>query len=174
MARRPKMTGLQKLQRTLAVIPDLAKKEIAFAMERGANEVVNLAKSLVSVEDGVLKDSIGWTWGNAPKGSIALGTVKGSGRFANDMRITIFAGDDKAFYARWVEFGTSSHKIDVKNAKVMIRTTGKGQGVFGKSVNHPGAKASPFFYPSYRALRKRIKSRISRGIKKAAKNSVGK
>jgi HK97 gp10 family phage protein len=47
---------------------------------------------------------------------------------------TIYAGNDEAYYARWVEFGT------VKMA------------------------AQPFFYPSYRALRKKAKSNIKRSV----------
>jgi HK97 gp10 family phage protein len=61
------------------------------------------------------------------------------------------------FYSRFVEFGTPPHE---------------NQGEFKGSEN-PGAPARPFFYPAYRALRKRIKSRLSRsvtiGIKKVAK-----
>lgn len=53
------------------------------------------------------------------------------------MRITIFAGSKEAFYARWQEFGTTE------------------------------MPANPFFFPSWRALRKRIRSRIVRNMKKA-------
>lgn len=173
MATKTKIEGLDKLRKTFSVLSEEAKKEITFAMERGANEVANLAKTLVPVEDSNLRRSIGWTWGDAPKGSVSLGQMK-SGKFSDDMRITIFAGDDEAFYARWVEFGTKSHTINAKNAKVMVRNTGKSQGYFGTSVNHPGAKATPFFYPAYRALRRRIRSRVSRGIAKAVKISLRK
>jgi hypothetical protein len=37
-----------------------------------------------------------------------------------------------------------------------------------KGSQHPGTAAQPFFYPSYRALKKRAKSRMSRAAKKAA------
>jgi len=53
------------------------------------------------------------------------------------MRITIFAGGDEAPHARWKEFGT---------------------------IKMP---ADPFFFPSWRALRRRIRSRIVRNMKKA-------
>ena len=59
------------------------------------------------------------------------------------MTITIYAGDDKAFYARFVEFGT------VK------------------------MKAIPFFFPAYRTNKKRAKSRVRRAHTKAAKIVVG-
>ncbi|MEO7172026.1 HK97-gp10 family putative phage morphogenesis protein [Flavobacterium sp.] len=144
--------GLQSLRRKLRRLPDLARQEIAKAMEKIAAEVVALAKSLVPVDDGDLLRSIGWTWGDAPKGSVSLGEVSG-GRGAGNLRITIYAGDDKAFYARWVEFGTSSHE---------------NGGRFAGS-EHPGTAAQPFFYPAWRALRKRARSSITRAITKSAK-----
>lgn len=57
----------------------------------------------------------------------------------SELVATVYAGDSEAFYARWVEFGTQK------------------------------MTAQPFFYPSYRALRKRSKSRIKRAVTKAAK-----
>ena len=57
------------------------------------------------------------------------------------MRITIFAGGGDAFYARFHEFGT---------------------------VKMP---AQPFFFPVWRARRKRVRSRISRAIRKSIRES---
>lgn len=176
---RKKLTGLDKLNRKLQQLPIRAEREIRTAMAAGADEVVALAKSLAplgistgrnsSNNPGALRDSIGWVWGSkAPKGSVALGNVTG-GVGRNDLVITIFAGDDKAFYARWVEFGTKPHTITAKNAPTLTR----GGVNFGKSVSHPGASTSnAFFFPAYRALRKKIKSRISRAITKSARDVV--
>lgn len=179
MASRVKLTGLDKLNRKLQQLPPRAEKEIRLAMEKSADEVVSLAKSLAplgiasgrnsSNNPGALRDSIGWTWGsNAPAGSVKLGSVtNGSGRRPGDLVITIYAGDDKAFYARWVEFGTKPHTITVKNAPTLSR----GGVNFGRSVSHPGASTSnAFFYPAYRALRKRIRTRISRAITKSIRD----
>lgn len=55
----------------------------------------------------------------------------------------IVAGDDDVFYARMVEFGT------------------------------PQQVAQPFFYPTYRSFRRRIKSRRSRAVNKAIKSVLG-
>ncbi len=181
---RVKMSGLDKLNRKLYRLPQAAKDELAKAMEAGAKEIVALAKTLVPVgkspptyagsnNPNALKNSINWTWGEAPKGSIVLGTIRPSGNSkADDLKITIYAGDDEAFYARWVEFGTRSHGIDAKanNPGGMSR----GQNNFGRHVDHPGAKATPFFFPAYRASRKRVRARLSKAIttsvKKVAKS----
>jgi HK97 gp10 family phage protein len=174
-----KLTGLERLNRKLFKLPPQAEKELRLAMEVGAQEVVNLAKSLAplgpstgvnsSNNSGALRDSIGWVWGRkTPKGSITLGNVtNGSRGMSGDLVITIFAGNDKAFYARWVEFGTKPHTISAKNAPVLSRA-----GVsFGNSVSHPGASTSnAFFYPAYRAVEKKVRNRISRAIRKSIRD----
>ncbi len=148
-----KVQGLDRLRRKLKALPDAARKEIAKAMEQSANEIVVLAKSLAPVESGDLQMSIGWSWGDAPKGSMVLGTVKTEGKGAGNLRITVFAGGGEAFYARFIEFGTAPHV---------------NQGRFAGS-QHPGTAAQPFFYPAYRATRRRAKGRVSRAITKSAK-----
>lgn len=91
---------------------------------------------MVPVESGALRDSIGWTWGDAPSGAISLGKAK-----AGRLSITIYAGGGEAFYAWFQEFGT---------------------------VNMP---ANPFFFPSYRKLRRKAKGRVTRKINKAIRSS---
>lgn len=146
-----KVQGLDRLNRKLKRLPVVAEEEIRKAMESIATEMVALAKSLVPRDSGALAASIGWTWGDAPKGSMVLGKVKGGA--GSTLRITIYAGNDEAFWARWVEFGTSPHE---------------NGGRFDGS-DHPGTAAQPFFYPAWRALRRRSKSRLSRAITKSAK-----
>lgn len=145
--------GLDKLNRKLRRLPDVARAEIAKAMEKSAGEVVALAKTLAPTDSGALRASIGWTWGDAPEGSMVLGSVRQSGKGAGNMAITIFAGNSDVFWARWVEWGTSPHT----NA-----------GLFAGS-QHPGTPAQPFFFPAYRARRRSAKSRVSRAITKSAK-----
>ena len=60
----------------------------------------------------------------------------------HELSVEVVAGSDKAFYATFVEFGTRERP------------------------------AQPFFFPPYRALRKRIKSRTSRAVGKAVRSNV--
>lgn len=107
-----KILGLAKLHRKLARLPDAAKADIRKAMAIAADQIVEMMKSLVPVSadgshgnpPGTLKDSIGWTWGKAPKGATVVAAVKSS--LGADLTITIYAGNAEAFYARWLEFGT--------------------------------------------------------------------
>lgn len=135
--------GLDKLNRKFTALPDAMQKEIRLAQETGAEEMAGMARRLVPVDSGALQRSIDWGYGDPPSGSIGSGT-KRKGQAAVGVasavdRISIWAGDTVAYYARWVEFGTAKQP------------------------------AQPFFYPSFRALRKRMKSRNTRAMNKVAK-----
>ncbi|MDH0367977.1 HK97-gp10 family putative phage morphogenesis protein [Brucella anthropi] len=105
MATYAKVIGLPKLRKKLEAFVSVGKEEIKKAMETSADEIVAMAKRLVPVDKGDLKDSIGWTWGKAPKGSMSLGKVQ-TDAVESGFTITIYAGNSEAYYSRWVEFGT--------------------------------------------------------------------
>ena len=141
--------GLDRLKRRMTqTIPAHVEKATVAAMEQSAEEIVAMMKRLVPVDSGALRDSIGWTWGQAPNGAMVLGMSKAAGGTGRKV-ITIYAGtrdkklgDLDAFYVRFVEFGT--HKMT----------------------------AQPFFFPSYRALRKRARGRITRQMRKAIRDGA--
>lgn len=149
--------GINDLSKKVAQIPKRIENAVKPAMEKGAQELVDMMKRLVPVDDGDLRDSIGWTWGNAPKGAKVIAQSDADSR---GLRITVYAGNEKAYYAAWVEFGTAPHNV----------AQGGGNKSFsGDATMHPGSRAQPFFFPSYRALRKRIQARIKRETRKAMK-----
>ena len=127
-------------------VPERVKKAARTAMEKGADEVVDMMRSLAPVSadgshgkaPGTLRNSIGWTYGKAPKGSRVIAK---SDPATGDAVITIYAGNSEAFYAAFLEFGTV------------------------KMAQHP------YFFPSWRSLRTRVRSRITREISKAIKAS---
>lgn len=154
MAKGATILGLAKLQKKLERLPAIAKEQIRLKMAEAADEIVTMMKSLAPVlkepdprrRAGALRDSIGWTWGQAPKGSMVIASMKGAG-VGGDLTITIFAGSrdkgkgaDDAFYARWVEFGTK---------------------------NMP---AQPYFYVSWRANRRRAGRKVRAAVRKAARS----
>ncbi len=97
--------GLDRLDRKLTkTIPASVRKAVREALQKGADEIVATMKAFVPVDSGAAKASIGWTWGDAPKGTVTLGKV-GPAREGSE-RITIYAGGGEAFYARYLEFGT--------------------------------------------------------------------
>ncbi|RWP19259.1 MAG: HK97 gp10 family phage protein [Mesorhizobium sp.] len=122
------VSGITQMKAKLSRMPALVERKAKAAMEKGADEIVSMMKRLVPVEHGDLRDSIGWNWDTNPAGTKILGTARS--RVGGDLRLVIYAGDDRAFYARMQEFGTQ---------------------------NMP---ASPYFFVSYRALKNRVKRRV--------------
>ncbi len=139
-----KVQNLQRMNRKVRAMPAAVKTAIREALATGGDEVVGMMKRLAPVDDGALRDSIGWTFGQPPGGSISVGGFGGveDARNSEGLRVTIYAGDADAYYARWQEFGTAQHR------------------------------AHPFFFVAWRALRKRVKSRLTRKINKAIKQVV--
>lgn len=56
---------------------------------------------------------------------------------------TVRAGNDTAFYAHFVEFGTAAHEERPKGAKSLFFA-----GINRTVVEHPGAKPKPFMRPA--------------------------
>lgn len=119
-----KVEGLERLKRRFAKLPAKMRTEVKASLEKSADELVAMQKRLVPVDEGDLRDSI----------------EKREGQ--HELSVEVTGGDDKAFYARFVEFGTASQP------------------------------AQPYFFPAYRSLRKRIKNRTRRAVRKAVKANV--
>lgn len=156
--------NVDKFQKWMRSIPGTINVEVEAQMEKEAEKVVRIMRAFApkGVSRGLV-ESIGWTWGPPPEGTLAVGTVgefdplmhsvtvgaDGSAtvndvQSSDDFYITIYAGGEDAFYARFQEFGT------VK------------------------MNPNPFFFPAWRGERSRVKANIrravSRGVRKANSN----
>lgn len=135
----------ERLLRKMAALPAVARKVMAEAVQTSADELVALQRRLCPTKTGALRDSITVRKGSfslASSGILAAGGGARSGltvRGDDDLTATITAGSKTAYYARFVEFGT-------------LKTL-----------------PQPFFYPPYRLMKRRLKGRISRSARKAAK-----
>lgn len=142
--------GIKALEKKLTkTIPQAIQNAARDAMEKGAQEVVDMMKRLVPRETGELANSIGWTWGDAPAGSIVVGEV--GGRSYNTMRIVIYAGNDKT-------------RVGERNQFQLARLQ-----EFGTQE----MPANPFFFVTWRTKRQRVRSRITRSIRAAIKREAG-
>ncbi|MDZ4382805.1 MAG: HK97-gp10 family putative phage morphogenesis protein [Parvibaculum sp.] len=154
-----------KVKRRLKAIVEAARPAITKEMASAASEVVTLMRRLVPVASGTLRDSIDWTYGNPPA-TRATGAFRPKGEVGDSRSVvSIYAGDDDAFYARFVEFGTqggpAGKKVrDASGRKRKLRRT------------HPGTDAQPFFFPAWRAKRPEIKKRIRKAQRKAVKKAM--
>lgn len=146
--------GLARLNRKMTrTIPDAAKAVAALAVVQGAVEISNLMQNLAPYDDGELIDSIVVT---PPGGTTPPYSHPGGQQRAREGQALITAGNTDVRYAHLVEYGADPH------------TAG---GLF-QGARHPGAAAQPFFFPAWRAMRGRAKSRVTRAINKAIKQAA--
>lgn len=126
--------------------------ELKPVLEQYADQIVAQMKAIAPVlkepdarrRAGALRDSIGWTWGAAPKGTFKIANVAVSKNA--EARITIYAGSrdkkkgkDDAFYVHFQEFGTVDQA------------------------------AQPFFFPTWRANRSRVRAGVTRAVNRGLK-----
>lgn len=114
---------LARLNRRMKAIPKAARDAVKPALDKSADELIGQIERLAPVDDGDLRDSA-----EARPGE-------------HELKRVVTVGDDVAFYARWVEFGTAQ--------------------------NAP----QPYFFPAYRLLKKRLSNRIKRAIGKAVRET---
>jgi HK97 gp10 family phage protein len=147
----------ERMLQKLKAIQGAPRAAMRRALEQNAAEITAMQKRLAPVDSGDLRNSIGYTFGtyraaNANVRGVAAGTGGDP-----DLSVTIHAGDAKAFYARFLEFGASGPWA----------ISGRFEG-----ATHPGYAAEPYFYPAWRALGRRSKTRLTRAMRKAIRDAV--
>ena len=81
MARSATILGLAKLDRMMKRMPDVAKQLIQDAMAQGADEIIDMMKRLVPVDNGDLRDSITATHAAPTKSFIPTSKARSRGLF---------------------------------------------------------------------------------------------
>ena len=146
----------QRLLKKLAAMPPKVRSAAKQALAESADEIQDMQRRLAPKRTGRLARSIVQTWGGGKERYSSLsGSAMSDGD--PDLTVVISASNSATRYAHLVEFGTAPHE-----------NGGSTQG----SMN-PGTRAQPFFFPAYRALRKRAKSRVNRAMTKAIKQIAG-
>lgn len=74
------------------------------------------------------------------------------------------------FIWRFLEFGTAPHNT----AKGGGTDAGQKQAASGGGNMHPGTAAQPHIFPTYRAMKPRIKRLISAAVNRAVREAMGK
>lgn len=154
--------GLERLKRQLRALPASVVANVSAAGDGGAEA---LASKIAAAAPGRrLAKSVGWSNGDEPgNGATAAPLTKGQqARATAGLHWRIFAGGVEAFWARWAEFGTAPHS----SAKGASRKSGKLQD---KGPHVAGMPATPYFFPTVRAWKGSMKSRLTRAGNKAAK-----
>lgn len=153
----------ERLLKKLAAMPAAVRSAAKQALAQSADEMEGMMKRLapvgpvsgqgrsIGLKPGALRDSIVQSWGGDKVAYSSLKTGNLSGD--PDLTVKISAGNTRVRYAHLVEFGTAPHEAG---------------GKF-KGAQHPGTEAQPFFYTSYRALKKSAARRVNAAMRKAIK-----
>jgi HK97 gp10 family phage protein len=137
------------------------KDNIEDAVRVSADQVANTVRSLAPVRKGrnggALKASVRVVNGNLSVVHTGKRKRRTSAPVENGAAAYyVLAGDETAYYAHMVEFGTDPHI---------------NGGVFA-GTQHPGTTPQPFFLPAWRLNKKKVNGRIGRAMGKAVKQAM--
>ncbi len=165
-----KIKNLDAYMARLNRIAPAAKEAVGAALQTNAQELSG-AIARACDDDPKLSASVGYAAGAAPAGTLGAGDSTSQALASQGLSYTVFAGEGLPVpaVATWREFGTQPHAEDAKG-KVMA-FDGRDGEAFTPHVDNPGEHAQPYFYPTYRAWKKRLNSRASRAGSAAIKEA---
>ncbi|MGN6208834.1 hypothetical protein [Asticcacaulis sp.] len=170
--------GLNKWERQVRRIPGSAKQTLRDTQGKNAERLANSIRAFVPRgKTNKLFKSINWRRGPMPGGAGATGAFRIRQKILtdrqlvlmdDDLLVTVYEGNDDAYYAKFVEHGTkASVARDLKQTRA---ERARGASVRVKRAHH-ATKAKPHFYPVIRAYKDKIRrsnaAAANRGIKKA-------
>ncbi len=168
------ISGLKELDQMLKTLPvNIERNVLRGAMRAGQNVLAGAVKQNLrsnrSIDTGELERSVRVRF---KRKSEKFGWV----------RAFVFAGNQKAYYSHWVEFGTASYyEGNGRTVGAAYEITPKVAGslflggLFAESVIHPGIKPKSFMRTAYDshpdaaldAMATYMQTRIPKEIKKA-------
>ncbi|WP_295708033.1 HK97-gp10 family putative phage morphogenesis protein [uncultured Brevundimonas sp.] len=172
------MSGFRKGDRERAramfkALPKDIRKGIRDALNKNGSELSEAIRRRVPKDTGALAESVGYAFGDAPATSATQAfRAKGSNPADPELTVTVFEGNNEAFYAGWVEYGTapsvSGQRVGARNSDIK-QNKGSGRQSYR---THPGTPAQPHFWPTYRSMKRRMKSRLSRAVGLAIRKAL--
>ena len=133
--------GLAELQRALDALPaNIEKNCLRGALRAGQKVIATIAKrNAPEALPTEINARLYGSYAGALRDSIRIVTSAKNGKIT----AIIKAGNKKAYYAHWVEYGTAAHKITSVNGKAL-----SFGGAARMVINHPGARPKPFMRPA--------------------------
>jgi HK97 gp10 family phage protein len=136
--------GIDRFKAKLAAIPESVRDAMSDALAGGAADLVAMQRRLAPKDTGELASSIRWNWadGTANADGLKAGRaeqIAAKGETNLAINVTTGTGMKIPMVAVWQEYGTR---------------------------NQP---AQPFFYVSYRAMKKKIAARVAAASRRAIK-----
>lgn len=177
MASEISISGLKELDEILKTLPAKIEKNVMRgAIRAGLTEIRNEAKSQLTSGGHVKSGDL--------QRSVRVSFARKSEKFGW-MRGHVKAGDDKAWYAHLIEFGTGSFYAGKgsksKRKPYEIRPKGRKSlffaGLMKEIVTHPGIRPSPFMRTAFdskaaasiKAFADYMTKRIPKELKKAGR-----
>lgn len=150
-----RIEGRVRMRKVLKILPKTVRARLRVAVLKGAEGVADIQRRLAPVRTGALRDSIKVTPGDE---DIPAYTSLKSKRTSPDPELAaiITAGNRDVRYPHLVEHGTAPHV---------------NEGQFAGTAN-PGTRPRPFFFPGYRAGRKRAQNLINRAARQGIKDGL--
>ncbi len=144
--------GRAHLKKRLLALPETMRSEADDSLSKSADELVAEIKAGAPKNSGDLRDSIKKEpLGDGRVGYKVVGGEKGPGK--------------KGWYIRFVEHGTKASPGEAPRQNRNFRRT----AVLTKGKRaHAATRAFPFFWPAYRRAKSRIRSRLTRALKRGA------
>lgn len=147
------MEGRQALKRKFDRMPQAVRAAVAKALPEAAAELVAMQKRLAPSDTGALRASIRQESKPNAEGFGVNVIAGGTPQTRREVRKGSGIFTDEAVLA---EQGTRPHR---------------NKGLYEGS-QHPGTRPRKFFFPAYRALKKRLTSKISRAMSKAIRSGA--
>lgn len=143
-----KITGRDRLRFAITKLPKEVRKELRATILTDAESIADMQRRLAPHEH--LKRGIKVTPADR---DVALYNKLRSRRTVKDPELAaiIHIGE---MDAAWTEFGTPPHT-----------NLGRFPG-----THHPGTPPRPYFFPGFRAMKKRVQARINKAVRKALRN----
>ena len=160
-----KIDGADRLKRKLerlAKIQGPIRTRVRSALKQNGDEITGQMKAVAPKDSGALAASIKAVFGTFQVANANVRGVGTSGGGDPDLTLHLVAGDAKAWYARIVEFGTKEP-----------RTIRRYFGNANQTVTVGAMPPRPFFFPVYRANKKRAKGRLTRAMKAGVREAIG-
>jgi hypothetical protein len=99
-----KFEGIEKMQRRVAAMPRALVRNVEPALREGAGDIAAMARRLVPMRTGKLRDSI----------QVAPG--------AHELQYLVLAGNKRAWYARLVERSRKGHPYLGPSYRALLRS----------------------------------------------------
>jgi HK97 gp10 family phage protein len=156
------LKGREALTRRLNQLAPNVEKYAAAAKMEAAEELAEEIRKRAPSDSGEYRESIyGDLIGMAePQRQVGIQSSK------DPYATGVFA----KFIWRFLEFGTAPHNV----AKGGGTVAGKKQLAAGGGMQHPGTQAQPHIFPTYRAMKKKIRRRLLAAVNKAVREAMGK